>query len=76
MQGLNSLVPQKQGINLPFESYCPCTRRVENILVTRNEEFRTEKAVKTNLVTSSLIDHPKTKVLCLMNFLQIYHSFV
>ena len=35
----------KQEINLPCERYPPCTKRVEGILITRDREFRAEKAV-------------------------------
>lgn len=34
-----AFVPWKQEINLPCETYPPCTRRVEGIPITRNGEL-------------------------------------
>lgn len=39
------LSPWKQKINFPCERYPPCVRRVKGILVTRDKEFRAERAV-------------------------------
>lgn len=56
----------KQEIKFPRERCSPCTRRKEDILITRNGEFRAEKAVCVNkscqtlifLVTSSPLTTP------------------
>lgn len=70
------LSPWKQEINLPCETYPPCTKRIENILITRDMKFRANEAIWTKLVTSSLIYYPKLKLLCLVNSSQIFCFFV
>ena len=41
----SSLVPWKQEIHLPCEKYPVSTKRWRDVLITRDREFRTEKAV-------------------------------
>lgn len=45
----------KQEIKLPCDRYPPCTRRKEDILITKDEDFGAYKSVQTNLVKLTLI---------------------
>ena len=38
-----------------------------DILITRDREFKAEKAVSTSPITFSLLYHPKSRSLCLVN---------
>lgn len=47
--------PLKQVIKLSCEGYFPCTRKKEDITVTRAWEFGAEKSVQINLIKLTLI---------------------
>lgn len=63
-----SLSPWKQEIkNLLCEAFLP----ISGILITWDREFKAQKAISTNFVTSSLICYLKPKLLCFVKFSQI-----
>lgn len=45
----------KQEIKLPCEMYAPCSRRMEEVLITRDREFGSKKSICTILLTLILI---------------------
>ena len=47
----------KQEINLPCERCPPCTRMIEDILTTKDREFRIEKAVQSALCICGFCIH-------------------
>lgn len=46
-----SFVSLKAGSKSLLWRYLPCIRKVEGILITREREFKTEKAIETNPIT-------------------------
>lgn len=65
-------MPLKEEINLPCGQSPPCTRRVEGILITRNREFRAERAIST----ISLLLHQFTTPSANPFVLSIFHRFI
>lgn len=64
-------VPLKAGGKSSIERYPPGTKRTEILLITRDREFKAEKVVSPNPVTSSLIEHTEPKPVSL-----ILHEFI